>query len=211
MGSSGFWTSIWNEFFNLWPIVIVIPQSILRVLLVIQGDCKWDRFLNNVGSGRLAFQICGVVNFGGHSFGTKATSWLCAWEVQEVISPDFDSSLTILGTVPWVEGEDPGSWIVSVLHTVHWIVEVSGQRNTEVNSGGNFHSWSVFTLNTFMSLIKKVNKHSDFISEGLNLNFMNFYLLFPCDELHGRTHLWLFQLHWQMRLGRQHHRIYTIW
>ena len=164
MGSTGFWTPIWNKLFNLWPIIIVIPQSVLRILLIIQGDCKRNRFFDNVWSGGFTFQVCGVVNFGGHSFGTEATSWLCAWEIQEVISPDFNGSLTILRTVPWVESVNPGSWIVSVLHAVHWIIEVSSQRNAEVDSGGCFHSWSVFTLNTFMGLIKKVNKHSNFIS-----------------------------------------------
>ena len=130
------WTSVWSQFCN-WGSVIVQEVDLLRcVLLAIEWDWEWNSFLNNVRFRGVTVHIVWIHEYRLNTFRSKVASSELV-KVQEVISPDFYSSVAVLDTIPRVDSSYYGVFVVPEADRIFEVWEVSWEGNCE---GNNFIS-----------------------------------------------------------------------
>ena len=111
-------------------------------------------------------RVAAVNDFGDRCACAEAAASVLS-ELPEVCAPNFDSRVSIFGTVPRVEGIDARWLVVSVLHTVSLEVgEVASETNSESYREIFFFDFvSVITLEAgmrsvivmcFSSLVRKL-------------------------------------------------------
>ena len=124
-GTARFWSSVWNEMVDLWEVVVIVPQLVLGCLLVIQRDGEGNGLSHDIGIRRVASHIGRIDDRGWSGSRTEVTCCLPVGEISEVFSPDYNTSVAVLWSVSWVEGNDPRRLVVSVRDAMCGVVEVS--------------------------------------------------------------------------------------
>lgn len=69
---------------------------------------------------------------GGNRLGTEVASGVLI-KVEEVFSPDLNEGVSILGSVSWVNAEDPCWLVVAIGHGVGRVREVPNEGHRERN------------------------------------------------------------------------------
>ena len=84
----------------------------------------------------MTFDVARVENLGVGGLCTEATPRFIS-EVDEVLTPDLDGRVAILGAVSRVEGKDPGRLVVLEESLIDTVIEIAGHRYLDRHSFGS--------------------------------------------------------------------------
>lgn len=147
LGASWIWTSVRLEFCDCGPWVVPEEEIVFRVLLVVQRDRKGNRFLDHIWKWRHADHVIWIYEGSHHWFCTECAPCVLI-EVQKVLSPDLNNSLTVLWTISRVNSEHSCRWVVSEGHWVAHVREVSRQTDRKGNYFSLARCRTIITLKT---------------------------------------------------------------
>lgn len=138
-------TSIRNQLCDSRPWIVPKVNVILRILLIIERNCKWNRFFNNIREWWNTNHIVWI-NVGSNNWlGTKSTSSILI-EIKEIFSPYLDYCLSIFRSISWVNSVDSCGRIVSIGYWIGNIWKITAYTDCKCNNFCFCGCRSVITL-----------------------------------------------------------------